>query len=88
MKFDFFPQRLKILKIVNSPQAIKYINTILKYFEIMNERLCDTQEYENIPDSLENNHSLAHRAKIIKKMLHRKEKSFANLMKQIANDEK
>lgn len=99
-KFAYFHQRSKILKILNSKEALEEIDTTIKYFQSL-ENLLDSKEIleelqnENAENDNNSNKaakvqyiSLKKRAEIMKRLISKKEKSFSFILSQIANDDK
>lgn len=82
-KIDYYMNRLKVLKIVNSPEAIAEIAEIVGYFSSLEKTFHANEPSGSILDT-----SLRARSEYYKNMILKKTKSVMFKMSQIANDEK
>lgn len=82
---DYYTQRMKILKAVNTQYANDEVSNILKYFEKFSSWLAtlDKGSKELMKDS-----SLMGRVQFLKNNVFKRKAGFINSMRQIANDER
>ena len=88
-KFDFYVQKLKILKIVNTEQSLKEVKMIVDYFTNFENSLISAEEFgkdTSNEDSVLKD--LNKRALFFKKLIDKRKKSYSNILLEIANDDK
>ena len=83
-KVDYFMQRLKILKVVNSADAKAEVDSIVSYFQQL-EKLFSLNDN---PVDVMNNHGLQTRLAFFRDLAQKKSRSVSIQMSAIANDDK
>lgn len=84
-KVEFFMQKLKILKVVNTAEAQEEINSIVSYFKQLEK--CFAMNDPDVVDII-NNRGLQSRLAFFRDMAKKKSRSISLKMGEIANDSK
>lgn len=89
-KIDFYLRKLKILKVVNTEESLKEIDSIINFFTSLEESLSLVNEANStLPVSEKaKNFKLIERTQRIKLMIQKRKSSISNIMKSIKNDDK
>ena len=81
-KIDFYMQKLKVLKILNSKNSLEEMDKIINFFKNFDNKLIPKEEIKKLDNSLNS------RLILISKQIGKKKISLYNRMAQIKNDEK